>query len=155
MKKRTVIVGQRFGKLKVTRAAGSDEYGNQSVEVSCRCGNTKNVRLTALTVKPYRDKNGKMRKPVTSCGCASKEAYKEHLRRRAKKLPRRVKRSIWQDHQRGYNFSQLSDIHNLDRPLITAIVREYNSTGPKWRCATIPAESNATYDGFPGSRCPF
>ena len=62
VKKRTVVTGQRFGRLLAVRA--TDQRNNNKViwECKCDCGNTVYIKSTLL-------KNG----ATKSCGCLRKE----------------------------------------------------------------------------------
>jgi hypothetical protein len=129
MKKRQIPLGSRFGKLTVIGYAESDRHGNQYLTVRCSCSDekVKRMRATALTIKPYEDKNGKVRLPHRSCGCESKRAYQEYWDKRAAGIRKRVCSEIWKAYQKGPHAERLAERFNLPVQLIIAISRLCNS----------------------------
>jgi hypothetical protein len=106
MKKRAFQVGELVPgtKLRVVALEESDSHGNQRVRVQCEwlvdgvsCGTEKVMRATALTLSAYRDRNGKLRKPHTSCGCQSKRAHRLYWVNRAEGIRRLVQRNIYRE----------------------------------------------------------
>ncbi len=65
MKKAKEITGEKFGKLKVLKRAGSSKNGLAMWECLCECGKIKNIVGTSL-------RNGN----TTSCGCKKFDNFK-------------------------------------------------------------------------------
>lgn len=145
MRKKRISIGTWFGKLEVIDYAESDRHGNQYLIVRCNCpsGTVKRMRATALTIKPYVDANGKVRRPHTSCGCQSKQAYRDHWMTRASGIRKRVRRNIWIKYQEDLDVEALADQYQLPKPLIYAIVRLYNQRHDASRMSAIPRNSKA------------
>jgi hypothetical protein len=149
MRKRQVEIGTRFGNLTVIAQAGSDHKGNQLVRVRCDCPEKTEltVRLTDLTLKPYSDERGKLRKPRQSCGCAAKRAYRDYWDRRARKFRKCSQRTIWEDYQVFGSFAKVAKRRRLPVPLVSAVCRVYEAKNhPKPHGGAIPYGSKAYFD---------
>jgi hypothetical protein len=148
--KREVELGSRFGLLTVIGKAGTDKRGNQLVRVRCDCPDhtEKVVRLAALTCKTYVGKDGKTRKPLRSCGCASKAAYREYWEMRAAGLGKRAQRALWESHQKGETFKEIALRSNLPPGVVAAACRLYNQGNPKPICGAIPHNTKAYWEYF-------
>ena len=114
----------------------SDKGGNQMIKVRCEadvngrpCGTVKAMRVTAITMHPYVDKNGKLRLPHRSCGCQSRRAHREYWELRARKIPGRIKMEICQQNASGKSFQVLSKDFKLPLGVVTTVIRLYGATG--------------------------
>lgn len=135
MKKTQIEIGERFGRLTVIGYEPSDAHGNQYVRVRCSCWEKteKRMRATALTMQAYEDRHGKLRLPHRSCGCKSKEAYREYWEKRARGIRKLVRQKIWKMCQERLSIEKVEKEFNLPRPLILAIAQLYHWDRKRWR----------------------
>ena len=137
MKKRELKVGEYVPGtyLRVLGYAPSDQHGNQRVRVQCEwvvngkyCDTIKVMRVTAMTMKPYEDKNGKVRLPHKSCGCQSKLAHRLYWEKRAKGIRRLVQQKIYRAHKTyRTSFQDLAKEYKMPMQLVTTIFRVYSA----------------------------
>jgi hypothetical protein len=130
VKKKAVRIGARFGMLIVIGRADSDARGNQRVCVRCDCGKEKTVRTANLYMQPYRDRNGKLRAPVRSCGCQSRRAYREILERRARGVKQKTRKRLHRAFSRGYGLSWISQNYRLPSEVVSALYQDWRATHP-------------------------
>jgi hypothetical protein len=135
MKKRELKIGELVPRtrLRVLGLEPSDSHGNQRVRVQCEwyvrgklCGKIKVMRATAMTIKPYEDRNGKLRLPHRSCGCQSWLAHQLYWEKRAKGMRRLIQQKIFRGRYRyRESFQKLAKEFKMPVSLVTTIFRLY------------------------------
>jgi hypothetical protein len=136
LRRRELEMGQlvQGTKLRVIGYGPSDKYSKQMVMVRCEwivdektgkvCGTERLIRATAMTHKPYADKNGKWRLPQVSCGCRSKQVCREYWVNRAKKTARVVQQAIyWGRVGDGKSDEDLAREFKMPKHVVTTILR--------------------------------